>query len=126
MLWKVILKNSMYQHMPIDIDGIVTILSESTVFDRKSFNSNIEAVSLYLHKAFSLNNFQDSYETESIDDVESSSIQKKVLVHQPRTFYSRVKAKRCFVPVYVSFMFIKVLYLLVSVGIFALIDLIFR
>lgn len=112
--------------MPIDIDGIVGILNEVTIFDKKSFNNNIELVGGYLHKSFTLNNYEDSFETDSMDDVESCSNHKKVLVNQPRTFYSRVKAKKCFVPVFVSFMLIKVLYLFVSFGIFALIDIIFR
>lgn len=125
LVWKAALKFNMYQHMPIDVNSIVTMLNKSTVFEKKNFNSNIEKVSDYLEKCFSLNNFHNGYESD-FDDVESLMNHKRLLGKDPKNFVTRMKAKRFFVPLFVNFLLVKFTYLLVSVGIFGIIDLIFR
>ena len=120
------LRNSVYQHMPIDVNGIVDILNKSNIIEHKKFNSNIEAVSTYLDKSFSLNNFHDGFEDYFEDDIENMSNRKKLLNKEPKTTLYRIRARRCFVPMIFNYLLIKLMYLAVSVGIFGIIDLIFR
>ncbi len=120
------LRNSIYQHMPIDVNGVVDMLNKSTIIEKKKFNGNIEAVSTYLDRCFSLNNYQDSLEDES-DDIEVISNNKKLINKEPKNTLYRIRgAKRLFIPLFVNYLFVKFVYLAISVSIFGIIDLIFK
>jgi len=126
LIWKSMLRNSIYQHMPIDINGIVDILNKSTIIEKKKFNSHIESVSIYLDRCFSLNNYQDSLDDE-LEDLENISNHKKLINKQPKSTMYRIRgAKRLFIPLFINYLFVKLIYLAISVSIFGIIDLIFK
>jgi len=120
------LRNSIYQHMPVDINGVVDMLNKSTIIEKKKFNGHIEVVSNYLDRCFSLNNFKDSFE-DDFEDLENFSNHKKLIDKKPKTTMYRIRgAKRLFIPLFVNYLLVKLIYLTVSVSIFGIIDFIFK
>lgn len=124
LIWKSFLKNNMYQHMPIDINGIVNLLSKSNNLEKKNFNKNIEIAATYLDRCFSLNNFHDCI--DDFDDAENCSNHNKLLFKNPKKRMHRIKAKKFAMPLIFKYLFVKCMYLAISIGIFAIIDFIFR
>lgn len=120
-IWKMFLKNNMYEHMPIDVNSLVMLLSDANNLNKKTFNENIEKASSYLDRCFSLNNYADSVE-DSFDDVESM----KKLLKEPKGFRYRIKAKKVFMPLALFYLFVKFIYFFISISIFGIIDFIFR
>lgn len=115
------LKNNMYEQMPIDVNSLVGLLSDINNLNKKTFNANIEKASAYLDRCFSLNNYVDSFE-DSFSDEESM----KRLLKEPKGLKYRMRAKKCFVPLVLFYLFVKFIYFVISISIFGLIDLIFR
>ena len=123
MLWKFIMRNSMYQHMPIDINGVVNLLKKSDLFDTQNFNRNIEVATAYLDKCFSINNYHDGFNDDLNDEEPESDTYpcKKLINKEPIKKLSYTK--RGYVPLVLSYLLIKLLYLAISIGIFGLVDL---
>lgn len=135
LLWKLMVRKNTYQNIPIDINSIVSLLKNSSLHRKDDFAKNITTVSDYLDRCFSLNNFNDGYLDEHDDfsnnlinsDIKSNN--PKSINKDPKTYKDRVKKRKIsffHVPLIMKYLFIKLVYLAISIGIFYLIDILFQ
>jgi hypothetical protein len=59
LLWKLFIRNNSYQHVPVDINGIVSQLHKASSLNQKNneFSENMKNIAGYLDRSFALNNF---------------------------------------------------------------------
>jgi hypothetical protein len=94
----------------------------------------VETSSLYLDKCFSLNNYHDGFIDEFYNEDEDDSSKNKLLLNQvPKNGTEagtatsiRNYARQCHVPLVLFYILIKLVYLIISISIFGIIDLIFK
>ncbi len=131
LVWKQMVRKNNYQHVPIDISSVIEVLKSSPTYKPEDFNNSIVLVAEYLDKCFTLNNYigiAHAGFVQSSDDIEYKSGAR-----QPKSFRDRSKPFdksrpkiKIYLPLIVRYMFIKFLYLGVSVGVLFLADIFFQ
>jgi hypothetical protein len=101
--------------LPVDISGIVSLLNKNDIFKKDDFDKGIKLSSEYLDRCFSVNNFNDGIQD---DDIHNHLLSNK----QPKSFYDRrnKRTKVLYCPLILKYLFVKMCYLLVSIGVFFL------
>ena len=59
LLWKAFVRNNSYQHVPVDISAVVSLLRTSLSLqqEKNEFAENMNSIATYLNRCFALNNF---------------------------------------------------------------------
>lgn len=123
LLWKLFIRKNTYQNVPIDINSIVNSLRGSSLERKDDFATNITTVADYLDRCFSLNNFNDGYLDEH-DDFSTNLIKKpdgKSTNKEPKSYFDRIKKRKVrffYVPLFIKYLFIKLIYLAISLSVF--------
>jgi hypothetical protein len=119
LIWKVFIRNNLYRHVPVDIHAVVQVLKSSDFYKLDEFNKNVKSVSDYLDKCFSVNNFANSYLDENNNQLKSTFYKHKT---EPRKYKDRHSKQTnvFYIPLMFKYLFIKVMYLLLSIFIFFL------
>lgn len=126
LLWKSFIRNNSYQHVPVDINGIVEMLKKSNLDKKDDLPKSILKIGDYLDQCFSLNNFQDGYLDEYDDFFKSSVDGPKSSFHSPKTYKNRINKKKLkfvYFSLMLKYLLIKFLYLAISLAVFPLVDL---
>ena len=116
-IWKSFIRNNYYHHLPIDVSGIANLLNKSEVLKKDDFEKNIKISSEYLDKCLSVNNF-----TDGIPDNESQKTISYFANKQPKNYCDRrnKKTKLLYLPLVYKYLFVKLCYLAISIGVFFL------
>lgn len=109
LIWKSFVRSNMFHHLPVDVSGVSNLLKGTCVYKKDDFIKNIVVASQYLDRCFSVNNFNDEY---SDDDLNNK---------HPKLYHDRRRYKIFFhMPLVFKYLFVKVVYLLVSILVFPL------
>jgi hypothetical protein len=130
LVWKHMVRKNNYQHVPIDVSSVIELLKASPTYKAEDFNKSIVLVAEYLDRCFSLNNYTGVAHagfTQNTDDIEYKS------ARLPKSFRDRSKPfdksrpkVKIYMPLVARYMFMKLLYLAVSISVFVLADLFFQ
>jgi hypothetical protein len=117
LLWKSFVKHNCYHHIPVDITSIVTNLNKSDAQNKENFGKSIKMSSQYLDRCFSVNNFNDGFPSEECIDA-----QFVLSIKHPKGYRDRRNRRTHMVycPLIVKYLFVKLCYLAVSVGVFVM------
>jgi hypothetical protein len=95
---------------------VVNLLNKNEILKKDDFEKGIKLASEYLDRCFSVNNFNDGIQDDDL--LKSNLLSNK----QPRSYYDRrnKKTKVIYCPLIFKYLFVKLCYLAVSVGVFFL------
>jgi hypothetical protein len=128
LIWKRLVRDNNYQHIPVDISSVISLLQKSPTFKKEDFNKNIVQAAEYMDKCFTLNNYKDLCGDESSDnEFSTQNANGKV----PKRYSDRRKSYGRFLnclyfPLVLKYLSIKVLYLIVNLVVFYLADVLFQ
>ena len=121
MLWKMFLRGNMFNHVPIDVNGIVTTLDGTSIQDEVS-SKKIDSISKYLDRVFMVNNYNLVYKNEICEENTKRTIYKNT----KRSNKFSTNPIKSFIPLIYKFLFVKLVYLAVSLLVFTLVDFLFN
>ena len=132
LLWKRMVRKNNYQHVPIDVSSVVKLLLKSPTYKRDEFNKNISEVAEYLNDCFTLNNYTECYldeetnarlsDPQNTDDIVYKSKVPRTYADRCKPFEKKRQMVKFYFPLVLKYLFIKLVYLFVSVFIFYLAD----
>ncbi|RNA23122.1 Tetratricopeptide repeat 28 [Brachionus plicatilis] len=123
-LWKYFVRKNTYNNVPIDISLIVETIKSSSLQENDDFSKKIKLCASYLDRCFSLNNFNDSCLGE-LEDFSKYFQNERFENREPRTYADRLKKRKVkffHVPLLLKYVLVKLVYTVISVSIFFLID----